>query len=146
MSASELRYLIAADELSKEGKVVKQTDIANKLHVTKVSAYNAVKRLGEKGLIEQKDRKILLTDKGKDVLNEYMTIIRFISSHLSLHCGTPRDQAYDDALNATCAFSDATRNGVASFIRSGGMEAARANNPNAYKPNGYTSNEYKPQN
>lgn len=118
MSSSELRYLIAANELADSLPSVKQTDIANKLRVTKVSAYNAVERLREKGYVEKNERKIALTEKGVNILNEYMTIIRFIASHLSLHCGTPNDQAYEDALNAACAFSDATRNGVANFIKS----------------------------
>ena len=57
MSSSELRYLIAANELAKELQCVKQTDLANKLSVTKVSAYNAVERLKEKGYIEKKRTK-----------------------------------------------------------------------------------------
>ena len=119
MSSSELRYLIAANDLAEELQCVKQTDLANKLSVTKVSTYNAMERLREKGFIEKNERKIVLTEKGQVALNEYLTIIRFIASHLSLHCGTPKNQAYEDALNATCAFSDATRNGVAQFIKSG---------------------------
>ena len=119
MSSSELRYLIAANDLCGELQVVKQTDIANRLNVTKVSAYNALERLKEKGLIEKSGRKIVLTDEGREILEEYMTIIRFIAAHLSLHCGTSKNQAYEDALNATCAFSETTRNGVANFIKSG---------------------------
>ena len=119
MSSSELRYLIAANELAEQMEIVKQTDVANKLNVSKVSTYNAIERLRDKGFIEKNDRKIVLTNRGKEVLNEYMTIIRFMSAHLSLHCGTTKVQAYEDALNATCAFSDATRNGVANFIKSG---------------------------
>lgn len=119
MSSSELRYLIAANELAEQMEIVKQTDVANKLNVSKVSTYNAIERLRDKGFIEKNDRKIVLTDRGKEVLSEYMTIIRFMSAHLSLHCGTTENQAYEDALNATCAFSDATRNGVANFIKSG---------------------------
>lgn len=57
MSSSELRYLIAANELAEESQCVKQTDLANKLSVTKVSAYNAVERLKEKGYIEKKRTK-----------------------------------------------------------------------------------------
>ena len=117
MSSSELRYLIAANELAKQIENVKQTDVANKLQVSKVSTYNAMERLREKGFIEKNERKIVLTDRGREVLNEYMTIIRFMSAHLSLHCGTSEKQAYEDALNATCVFSDATRNGIARFIR-----------------------------
>ena len=119
MSSSELRYLIAANELAEQIESVKQTDVANKLRVSKVSTYNAMERLRDKGYIEKSERKIVLTALGKEVLNEYMTIIRFISVHLALHCGTEKNQAYEDALNATCAFSDATRNGVAAFIWSG---------------------------
>lgn len=119
MSSSELRCLIAANELAEQMEIVKQTDVANKLNVSKVSTYNAIERLRDKGFIEKNDRKIVLTDRGKEVLSEYMTIIRFMSAYLSLHCGTTKNQAYEDALNATCAFSDATRNGVANFIKSG---------------------------
>ena len=119
MSSSELRYLIAANELAEQMEIVKQTDVANKLNISKVSTYNAIERLRDKGFIEKNDRKIVLTNRGKEDLNEYMTIIRFMSAHLSLHCGTTKNQAYEDALNATCAFSDATRNGVANFIKSG---------------------------
>ena len=119
MSSSELRYLIAANELAEQIENVKQTDVANKLQVSKVSTYNAIERLKDKGFIDKNERKIVLTDKGREVLNEYMTIIRFMSAHLSLHCGTTKNQAYEDALNATCAFSEATRNGVANFIKSG---------------------------
>ena len=119
MSSSELRYLITANELAEQMEIVKQTDVANKLNVSKVSTYNAIERLRDKGFIEKNDRKIVLTDRGKEVLNEYMTIICFMSAHLSLHCGTTENQAYEDALNATCAFSDVTRNGGANYIKSG---------------------------
>lgn len=118
MTSSELRYLIAADELAEQIECVKQTDLAKKLQVTKVSTYNAVERLREKGFIEKSERRIALTESGKKALGEYMSIIKFIALHLSLHCKTPEKQAYDDALNATCAFSEATRNGVAEFIKS----------------------------
>ena len=117
MSSSELRYLIAASVIAKQIDIVKQTDLANKLQVSKVSVYNAVEKLKEKGFIEKNERKILLTKKGEEILDEYMVIIRFMSVHLSLHCGTSEKQAYEDALNATCAFSDATRNGIARFIK-----------------------------
>lgn len=126
MSTSELKYLIAANELAESLPTVKQTDIAGRLGVTKVSAYNAVERLREKGYVEKNDRKIVLTEKGERILGEYLTIIRFISSHLSLHCGTAKEQAYEDALGAACAFSDATRNGVANFIKSGMSDGNRA--------------------
>lgn len=75
MSSSELRYLIAASTLAEGGAAVKQKDIAGKLGVSKVSAYNAVERLREKGYIEKNERKIGLTERGREALNEYLTII-----------------------------------------------------------------------
>lgn len=68
MSSSELRYLIAANELAGQMENVKQTDLANKLKVSKVSTYNAMERLREKGFIEKNERKIILTKKGEDAL------------------------------------------------------------------------------
>ncbi len=127
MSSSELRYLIAANELAEQLLTVKQTDIAEKLGVSKVSAYNALERLSEKGFIDKSERKIVLTERGKEVLSEYLTIIPFIAAHLSFHCGTPKAQAYEDALNATCAFSDATRIGVSNFIKSGAFARGNEN-------------------
>jgi DNA-binding MarR family transcriptional regulator len=55
MSSSELRYLIAANELAEQMEVVKQTDVANKLNVSKVSTHNAIERLRDKGFIEKND-------------------------------------------------------------------------------------------
>ncbi len=117
MTSSELRYLITLNELCQKLEIVKQTDIAKMLNVTKVSTYNALERLREKGFIEKGEKKIVVSQLGKEVLKEYMTIIGFISSHLELHCGTTKKTAYEDAINATCAFSDTTRNGVAKFIQ-----------------------------
>ena len=69
MSSSELRYLIAASVLANQIDIVKQTDLANKLQVSKVSVYNAIEKLKEKGFIEKNERKILLTKKGEEILD-----------------------------------------------------------------------------
>ena len=69
MSSSELRYLIAASVLANQIDIVKQTDLANKLQVSKVSVYNAVEKLKEKGFIKKNERKILLTKKGEEILD-----------------------------------------------------------------------------
>ena len=89
MSSSELRYLIAASVLAKQINIVKQTDLANKLQVSKVSVYNAVEKLKEKGFIEKNERKILLTKKGEEILDEYMVIIRFMVLFLDWNIFVP---------------------------------------------------------
>ncbi len=116
MTASELRYLIAIDELRQEKVVVKQSYLATKLCVTKVSAFNAMERLCEKGFVTKNKRILTLTESSKSILSDYRSIIEFMASHLSFHCGTPNDMAFKDALNATCALSDKTRDGIARFL------------------------------
>lgn len=117
MTSSELKYLIAINELCKDGQPARQSDLSAKLRVTKVSTFNAVERLCEKNFVTKEKARVSLTDSGKEILRDYLLIIDFISTHLSLHCGTPHDRAYEDALSAACAFSDETRNGVASFLQ-----------------------------
>ncbi len=117
MTASELKYLMAIDELSRENVTVKQSDLAAKLCVTKVSAFNAIERLCEKGFAEKNKKMLALTESGRSILSDYRFIIDFMASHLSFHCGTPKETAYRDALNAVCTLSDETRNGIASFLK-----------------------------
>lgn len=116
MSSSELRYLIAAQELGKINSSVKQMAIASRLKVSKVSVYNAIERLKEKGYVIKDERNVMLTPLGIKILNEYETIIKFIEAHLVIHCNTPKDIAHNDALEATCSFSDLTRENILKFI------------------------------
>ena len=65
MSSSELRYLIATNELTNQKEYVKQTDVANKLCVSKVSAHNTLERLCLKEFILKNQRSLVLTNRGK---------------------------------------------------------------------------------
>lgn len=116
MSSSELKYLIAINELCKNGDSAKQAELSAKFKVTKVSTFHAIERLCEKNYVTKEKAKISLTESGAAILRDYILIIDFIADHLSLHCSTPRERVREDALNAACAFSDETRMGVAAFI------------------------------
>lgn len=116
MSSSELRYLIATQELGKINSSVKQMAIASKLKVSKVSVYNAIERLKDKGYVIKDERNVMLTPLGIKILNEYEAIIKFIEGHLVIHCNTPKDIAHNDALEATCSFSDLTRDNILKYI------------------------------
>lgn len=78
MTASELRYMIAIDELCQENVAVKQSDLATKLCVTKVSVFNAMERLCEKGFVMKEKRVLNLTENGKSILSDYRSIIEFM--------------------------------------------------------------------
>ena len=110
MTVAELRYLIAVDALYDGENGVGLTEIATKMGVTKVSVYRAVERLERTEYLKRDEKnKVVMTEKGKEVLSEYMIIINFVRNHLECHCGTPAEIAYQDALGAAAAFSDISR-------------------------------------
>lgn len=121
MTVAELKYLIATNELYERANAgVKLTDIAVKMGVSKVSVYRAAERLEKNGYVMRDEKnKIIVTDYGQKQLADYMEIIRFIRTHLELHCGTPGDMAYQDALGAACALGDYSRSKVAEYMKRG---------------------------
>lgn len=117
MTASELRYLIAIDELKEKETGAKMTAVASNLNVSKVSVYKAVERLEAAGLVTHNGKRILISEKGRGLLEEYLVLMGFIHNHLKIHCGTPDDIAYNDALNTVAVLSDVSRSSLASFIK-----------------------------
>ena len=118
MTVAELRYLIATSELCNGQEGVKLTEIAARMGVTKVSVYRAVERLEKNGNVARNDKnKVIITEKGRNLLAEYWVIVRFIRNHLETHCGTPPDTAYQDALGVACALSDISRSSIASCMK-----------------------------
>lgn len=57
MTASELKYLIALDELYDGKNGVKLTVIAEKTRVSKVSVYRALERLEKDGYVKRTEKK-----------------------------------------------------------------------------------------
>lgn len=119
MTVSELKYLMAVSRYAGEGQGAKMSAVARELGVSKVSVYHGMERLQEGGYIGRNGKSILLTEKGRQTVDEYSVIITFIRRHLQCHCGTPADVAQEDAVGAACAFSDESRRGVAEFVKSG---------------------------
>lgn len=121
MTTAELRYLIATNELYYNQVGVKLTSIAEKMGVTKVSVYRAIERLERSGYVERNEKnKVILTQKGSQILREYMVIVNFVRAHLVCHCGTPEEMAYQDALGVACALSDISRSSIAAHVEAGG--------------------------
>lgn len=118
MTVSELKYLMAVSEFDKKEKGAKMSEIARALDVSKVSVYHGMERLEDKGYIERCGKKIIITENGGKVLEEYNILIGFMRNHLALHCGAPADVAQNDAIGAICALSDISRKGVCDFVKS----------------------------
>ena len=119
MTAAELRYLIAINDLCDGTVGVKLTEIAAKTGVTKVSVYRAVERLEKSEHVKRNEKnKVVMTEKGIHELSEYMVIVNFIRNQLEMHCGTPEEIAYQDALGAAAALSDISRRHIVSLTES----------------------------
>lgn len=87
--------------------------VVSRMQVSKADAFKAVERLESGGYVYHEGKQIMLTEKGKDELDEYILALQFIESHLECHCGTSKDWAYRGALSALCTFSDVSRKGIA---------------------------------
>lgn len=122
MTASELRYLITANELNNECGYAKMSAIAKRLNVTKVSASRAVERLIASGYLERDGKKIILTDEGENVIAEYILVVDFIGDKIARHCKTPKEVAFGEAVAAACALGEVSRNAVLSFVKSNGTD------------------------
>ena len=117
MTASELKYLIAANELSDNGNGARMAAMAARLGVSKVSVCKAVERLTESGYLCQNGKKVLLTEKGVEIIADYLIVIDFIGSKLQRHCNTPKETAFIEAGGATCALGDESRKRVLAFAK-----------------------------
>ena len=105
MTASELKYLIAANELSDNGIGAR---MAARLGVSKVSVCKAVERLTESGYLCQNGKRVLLTERGIEEIADYMIVVDFIGNKLQRHCNTPKETAFAEAVGAACALGEET--------------------------------------
>lgn len=122
MTVSELKYLIAVSKAKggeEENDLARMSVIARNVGVSKVSVYHGMERLEEGGYIERIGKQISITEKGWQALAEYEKLITFISGHLVRQFGIPEDVAYEDAIGATCAFSDVSRKAIVSMLNFG---------------------------
>ncbi len=118
MTAAELKYLTAINELYDGTIGIKLTSIAEKMSVTKVSVYRAVERLEKNGYIARDEKnKVVMTEDGYEQLEKYTVLIGWLSGHLQRNCRVSPEIAYNDAIGAACAFSDESRSALAEFIR-----------------------------
>lgn len=81
-TASELKYLIAANELNHNGNGARMAAMAQRPNVAKVSVCRAVVKLIASGYLCQNGKKILLTEKGTEEVTDYLIVIDFIGSKL----------------------------------------------------------------
>lgn len=117
MTAAELKYLIATDELYNGSVGVRLTELAAKMGITKVSVYKAAIRLENSGCIERdENNKLIITEYGYKLLGQYRTLIDWFSERLRTGYSVSAENAQKDAIGAACALSDESRAALANFI------------------------------
>lgn len=122
MSASELRYLIALNELYDGTNGVKLTSIADKMCVSKVSVYKALERLEKSGYVKRtENNKICVSEKGALTLSEYTACMSVIQQSLEKYCNLSPAIAYKDALNTICALGDECRRAILGYLKEKGQ-------------------------
>ena len=117
MTASELKYLIAANELSDNGNGAKMAAMAGRLSVSKVSVCRAVERLIGSGYLCQNGKRVLLTERGIEEITDYMIVVDFIGNKLQRHCNTPKETAFAEAVGAACSLGEESRKKVLAFAK-----------------------------
>lgn len=114
MTAAELRYLMAASALRAEGGRIKVCDLADKLGVSKVSAYKMCERLEAHGFLHAVEGGVCISPHGEAMLSEYTRCAAFVQDMLERCCGTPRNVARREAADIVCAVGEGSR---AAFLR-----------------------------
>lgn len=94
LTASQIRYMLAIDELSVTAADVSSSDIADMLGVTRPSVNKMLEVLSEKNLL-QKERygQVRLTDTGMAVSRDYADRVIALSSKLADSLGCSAEDA-----------------------------------------------------
>ena len=110
MTISELKYLIAIADTGGVAGETNSTDIARNLDVTRVSVFRALGRLQRNGLAVKDEKKgVYLTEKGRQLLSEYMKIATLLRMHLVNFGRLEESVAEEEAMKMACVMSDYAR-------------------------------------
>lgn len=117
MTAAELKYLIALNNLKQENEFVRMTKLALKSGVSKPSMMQAIEKFEMNHILMKDGKNIVFTPEGKEIFDDYMLLVNYIAAHLNNHCNTPLDIAMEDAIHAVCVVSSVSRCGLADFLK-----------------------------
>ena len=100
LTASNIRYLLALNELNRDGAGAKSSEIAKYLGVTKPSVHTMIKKFCEKGYVTKKKyESIHLTAWGKQLAQQYAERYERLYDRMERSLGlTP-----EDCRRAVCA-------------------------------------------
>ncbi|MDG6929588.1 MAG: winged helix-turn-helix transcriptional regulator [Nitrososphaerota archaeon] len=110
-------YLEVINLLIREKGYVSQTDVAERLGVSRPSVSIMLQRLGEKGYVDHvKYRGIALTERGRDLAERMEERHRMLAEFLIL-IGVDRNTAFEDAENIEHHLHPVTLERIASLVQ-----------------------------
>lgn len=117
MTASELKYLMAAKSLACADGSVRVRDLADRMGVSKVSAYRMCERLEAHAYLRGGEGGVRLTAHGEALLEEYALCTAFVQDALERCCHTPKNVAWREAVGIVCAVGEGSRAALLRFLR-----------------------------
>ena len=83
-TAANIRYLLAIEDLDRDGKGVRCVDVAQALGITKPSVHSMVDSMKDMGLLEKPHYGVIrLTDLGRSTADRYQVYFQTICRHFT---------------------------------------------------------------
>lgn len=117
MTAAELKYMMAAKSLCPEGGKIKVSELAQRMGVSKVSAYKMCERLEAQSYLRGGEGGVCITAHGDELLAEYTLCAAFVQDALERCCHTPKNIARREAVGIVCAVGDGSRAALLRFLK-----------------------------
>ena len=84
LTAANIRYLLAIEDLDRDGKGVRCVDVAQALGITKPSVHSMVDSMKDMGLLEKPHYGVIrLTDLGRSAADRYQVYFQTICRHFT---------------------------------------------------------------
>ena len=84
LTAANIRYLLAIEDLDRDGKGVRCVDVAQALGITKPSVHSMVDSMKDMGLLEKTHYGVIrLTDLGRSTADRYQVYFQTICRHFT---------------------------------------------------------------
>lgn len=84
LTAANIRYLLAIEDLDRDGKGVRCVDVAQALGITKPSVHSMVDSMKDMGLLEKPHYGVIrLTDLGRSTADRYQVYFQTICRHFA---------------------------------------------------------------
>ena len=84
LTAANIRYLLAIEDLDRDGKGVRCVDVAQALGITKPSVHSMVDSMKDMGLLEKPHYGVIrLTDLGRSTADRYQVYFETICRHFT---------------------------------------------------------------